>query len=1140
MTVENGKDERNIQGEKSNTSASHQEQQMLESERLPLQMLIDNIPDLIYQKDREGRFVFVNRSFANAVGLRDAKDIVGKTDREVFPKEIAEKFITDDRMVIETAQLMDNIEEPVVSASGSLRWLLTTKVPLLDKTGRAAGLIGISRDITLRKELEKKNQLLATLVESADDAIMSMDLNHRITSWNTGAERLYGYEAEEMIGGLPSRIVPRDLQDETRRNQEQVHNNGQVMRHETTRLRKDGSPINVSVTISAIRDAEGRIVGNTAVARDITDRKKAEEATRKGEERYRLLFNSISDAAFVHGITADGLPGRITEVNDIACERWGYTRDELLRMSPLDLDVPEAAARAPQIVARLMAEKHAVWESIFVSKTGQRIPVEISNHLFDMGGEPTILSSVRDITKRKQLEENLEHERTLLLTLINNLPDYIYMKDRGSRFILANKALAELLGSGDPKELIGRTDHDFSPKEIADRYRADDRRVMESGKGAASFEEPSQSAAGDTRSLLTTKLPIFDNAGAVTGLVGISRDITERKRAEEALRESEFRLTRAEKVAKTGNWQLDLDTKQIIASPGASIIYGVEEQKRSLEDIQRLPLPEYRNMLNKALADLIARNIPYDHEFKIQRMSDGKIIDIHSIAEYEKDSNTVYGVIQDITERKQAEERIQDLARFPDENPNPVMRVSTNGLILYQNPASRTFLPSWTGTQGNTISAEHLPAILRTWATGETQEIEVRESKRVFILTIAPILMRGYIDLYARDVTEEKALYEKLLQAQKMEAIGRLGGGVAHDFNNLLTVISGYCELAKQQLNEGSSVRTHVDAIAEAADRAATLTTQLLAFSRKQVLLPRVVNLNSLVKNIEKILARLVGEDIEIKTFLQPDAGDVKADPGQIEQVLMNLVVNARDAMPDGGKLTIETSNRILDDEYAVEHPGALAGEYVRVSVSDTGEGMDQEVLSHIFEPFFTTKEQGKGTGLGLATVYGIVKQSGGYITCYSELGKGTTFTIYFPRTAETRQSTTAHIERLSALHGSETILLVEDEERVRRFTQMVLESNGYTVIAAPNGNQALGFVESKKCEIALLVTDVVMPNMSGKELAQRLLLAYPRARVLFVSGYTGNVIVHHGVLDPGINFLQKPFKSRELLEKVREILDRL
>jgi PAS domain S-box-containing protein len=616
------------------------------------------------------------------------------------------------------------------------------------------------------------------------------------------------------------------------------------------------------------------------------------------------------------------------------------------------------------------------------------------------------------------------------------------------------------------------------------------------------------------------------------------------KRTMEDLRRSEEKYRGIFENAIEGFFQSSLEGQFLIVNPTMAVLLGYDspaDLMESIVDIRRqlYVRPEDRDEL---IAATLKEGTVIGRTVQLRRKDERTIwvfINDRLVRDGARKPLYIEGSVYDITERFQADERIKDLARFADENPNPLMRVSPDGSMLYQNHASRALLPSWTGEQASRIPSEQIPELHKAWTSGEKRKIEARDGKSIIELAIVPILSRGYINLYGRDVTEEQSLAEKLAQSQKMEAVGRLAGGISHDFNNLLMVIIGYCGLVQEELIEGSPVRAKVDEIAEAAERAATLTTKLLAFSRKQVLMPRVINPNNLVKEVEKILVRLVGEDIEIRTFLQPEAGNIKADPGQIEQVLMNLVVNARDAMPDGGKLTIETSNRVLDDEYALEHPDVLPGEYVRITVSDTGQGMNREVLSHIFEPFFTTKAQGKGTGLGLATVYGIVKQSEGHITCYSELNKGTTFTIFFPRAGEASDRTAAPIEKIATLRGSETILVVEDEERVRHFTQTLLKKNGYTVIAASGGKEALAIVESQKCEVALLVTDVVMPQMGGKELAQRLTLVCPRAKVLFVSGYSENVIAHQGVLDAGIEFFQKPFKAQEFLAKIREILDR-
>ncbi len=388
------------------------------------------------------------------------------------------------------------------------------------------------------------------------------------------------------------------------------------------------------------------------------------------------------------------------------------------------------------------------------------------------------------------------------------------------------------------------------------------------------------------------------------------------------------------------------------------------------------------------------------------------------------------------------------------------------------------------------------------------------------------------------DITERKQLEEQFHQAQKMEAVGRLAGGVAHDFNNLLTAILGSADLVLESLTARVPERGELEEIRKAALRAADLTRQLLAFSRQQVIAPTALNPNEVVANMDKLLRRLLGEDVELRTRLTPDLVTVKADPSQLEQVVLNLAVNARDAMPNGGKLTIETQNVELDAAYVRGHISAQPGSYAMIAVSDTGVGMDAATQARIFEPFFTTKEIGKGTGLGLATVYGIVKQSGGWIWVYSEPGQGTTFKIYLPCVTEAVPPAAVTPAPPASVRGSETILLVEDDEMIRNLVPKVLKANGYRVLVAANGRDAERMAGQHEGPIHLLMTDVVMPGMNGREVAERLAAARAGLRVLYLSGYTDDAIVHHGVLEPGVAFLQKPFTPAVLGRKVREVLD--
>ena len=430
----------------------------------------------------------------------------------------------------------------------------------------------------------------------------------------------------------------------------------------------------------------------------------------------------------------------------------------------------------------------------------------------------------------------------------------------------------------------------------------------------------------------------------------------------------------------------------------------------------------------------------------------------------------------------------------------------------------------------------------RAALAGDSIACEIAWKDRRFESHLQPLLdvsglVQGVVGV-ALDITERERLTDQLRQSQKMQAIGELAGGVAHDFNNLLMVVKGHSQLLLERLPDSSPLRPGAQQIEKAADRAATLTRQLLAFSRKQVLQPRVLDMNDVVNGMIRMFSRVIGENIDMVFVPATDLSRVKADPGQLEQVLLNLVVNARDAMPTGGRLTIETSNIELDRSYAASHASVEPGEYVMLSVTDTGCGMSEETQSRIFEPFFTTKDPGKGTGLGLATVYGVVKQSGGYIYVYSEVDRGTTFKIYLPRVIAELDKPTGEVFASGSGRGSETILFVEDEQSVRDLVHQYLTATGYFVLEAPDGARALKIAEGHPDPIHILITDVVMPHLSGPDLATQLETSRPGLKVLFISGYTDDTVFRHGVLEGGVAFLQKPFNLKALASKIREVLD--
>jgi two-component system cell cycle sensor histidine kinase/response regulator CckA len=520
---------------------------------------------------------------------------------------------------------------------------------------------------------------------------------------------------------------------------------------------------------------------------------------------------------------------------------------------------------------------------------------------------------------------------------------------------------------------------------------------------------------------------------------------------------------------------------------------------------------------------------------------------------------------RDVTERKRAEEELRRTMEFLREANNrletliasaplAISSIDAAGLVRTWNPAAERLF-GWTAAEvvGKPTaivpeeSTAEFAGLQRRVMLGESLSgVELVRRKKdgtsaTVSLFAAPLRdatgqVTGILALM-EDVTDVKRLEQQVFQAQKMEAVGRLAGGVAHDFNNLLTAILGSTDLLLDSLPADHPGREEAGETRKAALRAAELTRQLLAFSRQQVLAPRVLDLNEVVANMDRMLQRLIGEDVELRTALAADLGAVRADPGQLEQVIVNLAVNARDAMPAGGKLTIETANVALPEAYVAALAVVVPGSYVMLAVSDTGTGMDAATQSRVFEPFFTTKPKGQGTGLGLATVYGIVKQSGGHIWVYSEPGRGTTFKVYLPRVDAPVESARPDAVISASLRGSETILLVEDQDEVRNLVRRMLEARGYQVLMAASGDEALRLA-ARHGSIDLLVTDVVMPGMSGRQAALLLVPAHPKMRVLYLSGYTNEAIVRHGMLEPGIAFLQKPFTAETLGRKVREVLD--
>ncbi len=856
----------------------------------------------------------VNAEFEKLTGY--TRDEIENKRRwtELVVKEDLERMLYQHRLRRADAKAaLKQYEFRIIDKHDQIRDCLLT-VDMIAGTKRS---IASFLDITERRQTEQKAAQLAAIVESSDDAIIGKNLDGSITSWNRGAEKIYGYAASEVIGKPISILFASGLEDDAKQILEKIKSGEPVEHYETVRRRKDGRDIHMSLTVSSIRNYKGIIVAASTIGRDITDRKQAEDALQQSEEQFRTLVESAPDAIFIE------VGGRFVYLNDAAIHMYGAASEE------------ELSGHA--IIGRIHPDHRA-----------------------------NVLERIRFIDE--------ERKPTPLMELK-------HVKLDGTTVYAESHA-------------------------VPIKYRK--------SKAALVFV----------------------------------RDITERKKNEEALSISEERYRRLFEDASMGIFRVTLEGKLIDVNPAFTLMFGFDSQEEVKSQVNDVAVdlfvdPSRRHEIVRMMLDT-KRPV---HAESLYRRKDGSTFtaDLHAWAVRDKEGKLLYleGFVEDISERKRAKE-------------------------------------------------------------------------------------------------EKEKLEAQLFQAQKMESVGRLAGGVAHDFNNMLGVIIGRAEMALQQDVSNDKLKHHLDEILKAALRSADLTKQLLAFARKQTAVPKILSLNDTISGMLQMLRRLIGEDIDLLWGPELDLWKVKIDPSQVDQILANLAVNARDAISGVGAITLRTENVVIDDSNWADTPEFIPGEYVLLTVSDNGSGMSEEVRSNIFEPFFTTKEIGKGTGLGLSTVYGIVKQNDGFIYVESEPGKGTTFKIYLPRfEAETAHVPSGEIN-VKRLTGTETILLVEDDEAILDLGKMILENLGYTVLAAQTVVDSISLVKEHPGDIHLVITDVVMPEMNGRELAEKLRVIRPNLKCLYMSGYTADVIAHRGILDGGLNFIQKPFRRDDLAAKVRQVLDHL
>jgi len=921
----------------------------------------------------------------------------------------------------------------ILRPDGTIRWVRDSIRASRNGAEELLRVDGVLSDITNSQESEKalraSEKRFRALVEKSQDAIALLDAEGTIIYASPSTYAVLGYTPEEFFGRKARlEIHPDDFSRVNDLFQEIKTGPGKSYSTELRYPHKDGTWRYLEgIAINRLDDpAVQAIVVNY---RDVTQRKAAEAALRESEERFRQLVENSTDL-----ICETSSETRFTYLSPNYRDVLGYESHELLGRKLFDLVHP---ADYSMVLADLTQADSTSTVYRFRHKNGQWRWFESTGKSYQRAtGETRVVGFSRDITNRKRSEEELAHERDLLRILMESVPHFIYFKDEQSRYTRINNAQMTNLGLRRTEEAVGRTDQDFYPSELAGEFYADEVQILRSGVPLVDKIERQTGMDANERWLSSTKVPVIEKDGRITGIVGISRDITEQKKSQEALRASEAKY------------------------------------RTLIENLEQNIFLKDRHLRFVAVNQVFCRQIGLP-ESELIGKTDFDFYPAHLAEKYQADDRRV------LAEGKRLELEEQNFA---------------NGQL-------RTV------------------RVIKTPVHDDQRRIS------------------GVLGIFW-DVTEQRALESQLRHAQKMEAVGQLAGGVAHDFNNLLTVILGNVSLVKTGLAEDDPHKQLLELTEKATLRAAELTSKLLGFSRRTPLRLELSNLTAAIQETVALLQRTVDPRIKLVTHISPEPWEVRADLGQINQVLMNLCLNARDAMPRGGRLSLELGNVTLTEEAARLHLEARPGDFVRLRIRDSGEGILPEVLPHIFEPFFTTKEPGRGTGLGLAMVFGIVKQHQGWIECASQRGEGTCFDLYLPRSADqTDHKPTAH-PTITPQNGTESILLVDDEAMIRNLGRTTLERYGYHVLVAQDGIEALDVYRMNKDRIKLVVLDLTMPRMSGQEVVQKLLEIKSNARVLLATGYSTEQVLDADN-DRIVGIIGKPFRPDDLARQVRAALDK-
>ncbi len=1137
--------------------------------------LVETSSDIIWEVNQDGKFTYISPNVKDIWGY-EKKEVIGKTPFDFVIADELESMLKMFQEEVNSAKPFSSYENKYLHKDGRHVVIETSGSPVLDGKGNLQGYRGVNRDITERKIAEKAlkegEEKFRLLFENAPLGYQSLDEEGNFIEVNNAWLETLGYAYDEVIGHNFSEFIADDFREVFIENFPKFKKIGYILGIEFEMVKKDGTEVLVSFYGRIGHDESGEFRQTHCILKDITAQRIAEEKLIKSEEKFRNVLENSYNVIYSFNLET----GTYDYLSPSAEKIYGYTPEEIIegglkksisRFHPED--VMKIDNHLKQLLSKELVDFSPTVEYRFKHpELGYRWISDTRAVIFDDDNNPvSLIGNSSDITDRKIAEEALIKERNTLHVLINTIPYPIYFKDTEGKFIECNdsniKNLSYASGRKDLKktDVLGRTDHDFLPRDLADRFREDEKRIILGEKTQINELYTNKERSEYS---LNTKIPFADSEGKTIGLVCINHNITEQKKAEEEL---QIQKTYFEELLNNSPEAVvlhDNEGKILLFNNEFLSLYGFEKNEVLGNSIDEIIVPEnlYSEgiSLTKALSE--GKRIDVD---TIRKQKNGKLIDVSLLgAPVSSNKKQIgnYCIYRDITERKKSEKELREsekrLRTAIIVAPFPIMIHTDNGKVLQISNI-------WTELTGYTI--EDIPTI-QAWSENAYQqkhketgtyittlfdeifesgkirkegefEIHTKDNRIViWDFSSAPLGKlpdnRRLMLTMAVDVTErknaeneKKQLEHQLFQSQKLESIGRLAGGIAHDFNNILTGIMGYADLLKMKFPDITSIEGKAaDVIYKGSERAAGLTSQLLGFARKGKYNPVVMNINEQIKETIRVSEMIFEKNINVKYDLEEKIHKIEADVNQIGQVLTNLIVNAKDAMPKGGELSFKTEKVYLDEEYVRIYQYLKPGDYVKLNVSDTGTGMPKVVKDSIFEPFYTTKGEGKGTGLGLAMVFGIMKNHGGHINVYSEPDEGTTFTLYFPASEKKILKT---VKNENIIKGIATILIIDDEEHVRELSKSLLEKMGYIVFSAENGKKGLEIYKEKKKNIDLVLLDIIMPEMSGEETFKRLISYDPDIKVLIISGFSKEEKAMEMLNGGAMGFIQKPFNAADL-----------